>query len=117
MVTVRHPGVSRRHVRLQVCGGELTVTDLGSMNGTRVNGLRIAGTTRLALGDKVSLAAVDIAVVGARTAHQGGTVTAVPPASLPASPPAPSAALLAPTRPFPNYLQLRRRVPTGAWPA
>ena len=51
MVTVRHPGVSRLHARLRVFGRELTVTDLGSMNGTRVNGQRIAGTTRLALGD------------------------------------------------------------------
>lgn len=98
MLAVRHPSVSRRHVRFQVVGGELTVTDLGSMNGTRVNGDRISGTVRLALGDTASLAAVDIVVVGGRASHEA------------VKPPAP-----VPTRPFPTYLQLRRRLPAGAW--
>jgi nitrite reductase (NADH) large subunit len=120
MVTVRHSGVPRRHARLQVLGGELTVTDLGSMNGTLVNGERVGGTARLALGDTVSLAAVDLIVVGARTSHETSASAASAPgehppsrpaAPLPPAEPEPTPA----TRPFPNYLQLRRRVPAGAW--
>src|SRR5262249_49029397 len=53
MVGLEHPGVSRRHTRFQVLGGQLTVVDLGSTNGTLVNGTRIGGTTRLSLGDTI----------------------------------------------------------------
>jgi two-component system, NtrC family, response regulator HydG len=50
--------VSRRHVALEVEGRLLKVTDLGSTNGTRVNGVRVreawlAGGEMLALGDCV----------------------------------------------------------------
>jgi nitrite reductase (NADH) large subunit len=110
MVPVRHPSVSRRHARLQVLGGELTITDLGSMNGTLVNGVRIGGTTRLALGDIVSLAAVDMTVVAARTSHDTGPPPSAPPQPTPAPEEPPAA-----TRPFPNYLQLPRRLPARAW--
>ncbi|GFJ96267.1 hypothetical protein Prum_099090 [Phytohabitans rumicis] len=108
MLTVRHPSVSRRHARLQVFGGELTITDLGSMNGTLVNGVRVSGLARLALGDTVKLGSVGMVVVGARTSHEAATQPPERPAEPPAEPPAV-------TRPFPNYLQLRRRVPAGAW--
>jgi transcriptional regulator with PAS, ATPase and Fis domain len=37
--------VSRNHVEIQLRQGEWTVTDLGSRNGTFVNGVRIAGPT------------------------------------------------------------------------
>jgi transcriptional regulator of acetoin/glycerol metabolism len=46
--------VSRRHLRLHREGAEIWLTDLGSRNGTRVNG-RATRTTRLALGDLVRL--------------------------------------------------------------
>ena len=35
---INHPEVSRMHARFHVAAGELLVEDLGSMNGTRVNG-------------------------------------------------------------------------------
>ncbi|MCC6750187.1 MAG: FHA domain-containing protein [Deltaproteobacteria bacterium] len=47
------PAVSRQHVRLVVAGGSLTVEDLGSSNGTRVNGQPL--TTQRALKDGDSL--------------------------------------------------------------
>jgi DNA-binding NtrC family response regulator len=40
-VRLRHPTVSRRHARLVVTGGRLTVEDLGSRNGTRIDGERL----------------------------------------------------------------------------
>jgi hypothetical protein len=48
--------VSRRHARLQARGGVLVLTDLGSTNGTRVNGHRVSevvlgGGDRIQVGD------------------------------------------------------------------
>jgi len=47
------PGVSRRHLLLRVRDGEATVEDLGSKNGTYVNGRKVTAPTRLADGDDV----------------------------------------------------------------
>lgn len=48
-------GVSRTHARIRRDGAEYTVEDLGSRNGTFVNGLRVKGPTRVADGDKIQL--------------------------------------------------------------
>ncbi len=45
--------VSRRHAQLMRQNGELTVQDLGSTNGTFVNGIRISAPTPLRVGDTV----------------------------------------------------------------
>jgi DNA-binding winged helix-turn-helix (wHTH) protein len=47
--------VSRRHARITVISGSATIEDLGSTNGTHVNGMRISTPTRLALGDEAAL--------------------------------------------------------------
>src|SRR5919202_2813566 len=48
--------ISRRHARFRrLDDGRLIVEDLGSTNGTFVNGQRIAGPHVLALGDQVRL--------------------------------------------------------------
>src|SRR6266498_295244 len=39
-VRLADPTVSRRHAALELAGGALRITDLGSRNGTWVNGLR-----------------------------------------------------------------------------
>jgi pSer/pThr/pTyr-binding forkhead associated (FHA) protein len=44
---------SQYHAKIDLVGGQAFVTDLGSRNGTWVNGKRIAGATRLKHGDKV----------------------------------------------------------------
>jgi ABC transport system ATP-binding/permease protein len=54
-VRLDHPNVSRRHAVLEVRGGEVRVRDLGSTNGTFVNGRRIARPTSLASGDRVDI--------------------------------------------------------------
>lgn len=46
--------VSRRHARLVIRPGEVTIEDLKSANGTKVNGVRAAGPTVLNDGDTVS---------------------------------------------------------------
>jgi DNA-binding winged helix-turn-helix (wHTH) protein len=47
--------VSRRHARITVVSGIATIDDLGSTNGTHVNGTRIYAPTRLAPGNEVAL--------------------------------------------------------------
>jgi len=47
--------VSRHHARITVTAGAATIEDLGSMNGTHVNGTRISAPTPLAPGDEVAL--------------------------------------------------------------
>jgi len=51
-VAAGHP--SRRHAMLTIDAGELWVEDLGSANGTHVNGQPIAAKTRLKRGDRVA---------------------------------------------------------------
>lgn len=53
-VTLNDPNVSRRHAEIRP-GSELTIIDLGSTNGTKVNGLRIEGGRVLIDGDIISL--------------------------------------------------------------
>jgi DNA-binding winged helix-turn-helix (wHTH) protein len=47
--------VSRHHARITVVAGAATIEDLGSTNGTHVNGARISRPTRLGFGDELSL--------------------------------------------------------------
>jgi ABC-type multidrug transport system ATPase subunit len=50
-----HSHVSRRHARLKVDGDRVVLTDLGSSNGTHVNGRLITGPTELQPGDRIDL--------------------------------------------------------------
>jgi hypothetical protein len=47
--------VSRRHARITVVSGTATIDDLGSTNGTHVNGARIFAPTRVAPGSEIAL--------------------------------------------------------------
>lgn len=46
-------GISRRHARITVSGERLTIEDLGSKNGTYVDGNRVTGSRELENGDEV----------------------------------------------------------------
>lgn len=54
-IVLRFPNVSGRHCELVVVDGYWMVKDLGSSNGTKVNGVRVA-EQRLEPGDKVAVA-------------------------------------------------------------
>lgn len=56
------PGVSRRHARLSVEGGTITVEDLGSQNGTYVRGDKITGRQALEDGDELRLGPVSVVI-------------------------------------------------------
>ena len=53
-ITLTDPNVSRRHAEVRP-GDEIVIVDLGSTNGTKVNGLRITGERVLVDGDIVSM--------------------------------------------------------------
>lgn len=63
--------VSRHHARIEVHDGEYEIVDLGSTNGTHVNG-RPANQTRLMHGDRITFGtvAVDFLPYTRPTAHQ-----------------------------------------------
>jgi ABC-type multidrug transport system ATPase subunit/pSer/pThr/pTyr-binding forkhead associated (FHA) protein len=54
-VVIDAPMVSRRHARLVVDGGRSRIEDLGSSNGTYVNGVRVRGTSAVRPGDRIGL--------------------------------------------------------------
>ncbi len=56
------PTVSRRHVELVPAGEHLLMRDLGSRNGTWVDGVRQHGTTELGPGQQLRLGDVDLVV-------------------------------------------------------
>src|SRR3954454_19911780 len=93
--------ISRVHARIyHDPSGQLMVEDLGSTNGTFVNGNRIAGATPLRSGDQVRVGQTTMSVAGgaAEGATTVGQVVPPPPA---ASPPPPAAvAATPPTQPF-----------------
>ncbi|MBL8950040.1 MAG: sigma 54-interacting transcriptional regulator [Myxococcaceae bacterium] len=54
-VSLADDGVSRRHVRLELKHGQVGLSDLGSHNGTRVNGQRAGADVPLAAGDVITV--------------------------------------------------------------
>jgi DNA-binding winged helix-turn-helix (wHTH) protein len=58
LVWIDAQSVSRRHARLVVVAGLATLEDLGSKNGTFVNGIRLSAPVALRDGDEVRVGAV-----------------------------------------------------------
>ncbi|MFH1708185.1 MAG: FHA domain-containing protein [Planctomycetota bacterium] len=84
-------GISRAHCRFIVAAGEVSVEDLGSRNGVRVNGKRIDGKTRLAPGDAVQLGEMTLSVSNRQPAPAAA-------AALPSASPAPASRRRRPSR-------------------
>lgn len=62
---VSEPSVSRRHAELRRADERWLLRDLGSRNGTRVNGLRVLEETEVRPGDRVSLGEARYRLAGA----------------------------------------------------
>ena len=58
VVPKHHAGVSRRHARITVSGGDARIEDLGSKNGTTVGSERVAGSVALRDGDRCAFGPV-----------------------------------------------------------
>ena len=58
-IQIEHPTVSRQHAQLVLSGAQMVLIDMGSANGTRVNGVKITGPQTLREGDSVELGKVN----------------------------------------------------------
>lgn len=117
-VTINDAEVSRRHARLNFQGGKYVLEDLGSTNGTFVNGQRLAGPVVLKPGDVVSLGEQIVLMYDAISMDPGATMAAprrpsrVPPTPPPLqtsvpgypAPPPPTAPAPAPTPTLPSNM-------------
>jgi len=93
-IVINDAEVSRRHARLTFQGGKYVLEDLGSTNGTFVNGQRLAGPRVLKAGEVVSFGEQIVLVFEVVSIDPGATVmspraAAVPVASRPTLIPAP----------------------------
>jgi nitrite reductase (NADH) large subunit len=134
-------GVSRRHLRLVPSPVALSLIDLGSRNGTLVNGEPVTGRVTLEPGSVVRLGSTEIVMIGRAAevepaaAHRTmltrmapAVVVPPPPAAPPPAPRPPSATSkfwgrVFGTQPrpglpmFPAYTEMPRRIPIPAWHA
>jgi hypothetical protein len=55
---IAEPSVSRRHASLRRAGDRWLLRDLGSSNGTRVNGIRVTDEVEIRPGDQLNLGGV-----------------------------------------------------------
>lgn len=109
-VVINDPQVSRQHARITPQGGLMVLEDLGSTNGTSVNGLRISAPHTLAHGDEIGLGDnVTLIFYGWPTSDAGDTVVAprtaytAPPSTAPPSAYQPSSAPAYEEAPYPAY--------------
>jgi DNA-binding winged helix-turn-helix (wHTH) protein len=73
-VSIASSRVSRQHARIVVAGGEAVLEDLGSKNGTLVQGKRIEGARPLVAGDEITIGPA-ILIFRALGAAGGSTVS------------------------------------------
>jgi hypothetical protein len=96
-IQINDAEISRRHARLTFQGGKYVLEDLGSTNGTFVNGQRLAGPRVLKAGEVISFGEQIVMVFEATNLDAGATIVspraaAVPSISRPVmSPPPPPA--------------------------
>jgi hypothetical protein len=105
-LVIDDPGVSRQHARFLTDGGAVRVEDLGSSNGTYVNGERISGAVPLRAGDEVQVGATVLEVEGADAA----TALMPPGTDATAEHPGPARRPPAPAQPLPVARPAPRRL-------
>jgi hypothetical protein len=76
-VTIEDPLVSRQHGRLYIQGTLATFEDLGSRNGSMVNGRAVSGSVQVRDGDRIRIGTQDLVLctVGAPARRAGGPGT------------------------------------------
>lgn len=99
-VAINDAEVSRKHARMMFQGGKYVLEDLGSTNGTFVNGQRLAGPVVLKSGDVISLGEQIVLMYDAIAADAGATM-AVPRRAVQQAAPPPPVYTSAPVAPPP----------------
>ncbi|WP_458686843.1 FAD-dependent oxidoreductase [Nocardia tengchongensis] len=129
-------GVSRQHLRLVPTPTALSVVDLGSRNGTTVNGVALTGRRELVTGDVVRLGRCEILVLHTATVEpdgfDGSETVLGPTGAIPRPPggePAPAPGWVAVANRilgfdpsgernlFPAFTDLTSRIPLRVWQA
>jgi pSer/pThr/pTyr-binding forkhead associated (FHA) protein len=124
-ITLADPRVSRNHAVLRVEGTRVLLEDMGSANGTLVNGLRLVGSVELKHGDDIQFDKYKfrLAVAGLAPAAADGEATVVAPLGddatvvtplAPEAAAAPSQAVPAPEPPQPKPAAVSPDLP-GSW--
>lgn len=89
-IAVNDAEVSRRHARLTFQGGKYVLEDMGSTNGTFVNGQRLTGPRVLKSGEVISLGEQIVFVYEAVESDPGATMVSARKAAAVARPAAPA---------------------------
>jgi pSer/pThr/pTyr-binding forkhead associated (FHA) protein len=119
IVAINDAEVSRKHARMELRGSTYVIQDLGSTNGTFVNGTRVSGTQVLNPGDTVSFGEgivvvyesvgdVNATILSSKPA--AATVQKPAPVSIPSPAPAPTPAPVPTPAPAPVF---SGQVPAG----
>jgi hypothetical protein len=85
-IVINDAEISRRHARLTFQGGEYVLEDVGSTNGTFVNGQRLTGPRVLKPGDVVSFGEQIMMIYEAASFDPGQTVASPRAAAIPSAP-------------------------------
>jgi hypothetical protein len=99
-VTIDDSELSRRHAAVRPVEGGIEIEDLGSLNGTFVNGQRITAPTRVTGGDSIKLGQ---SVLELEAGAAPPTVAAAVPAESVAPPTPKASASGVPSEPFGTY--------------
>ena len=110
-VSINDAEVSRKHARLTFQGGKYVIEDLGSTNGTFVNGQRLVSPAVLKPGDVVSLGEQIVLMYEGLSADAGATMIGRKSARTAVNVPAPQ------VPPAPAYAAPPAAMPAGAPPA
>ena len=94
-IAINDAEISRKHSRLLFQGGKYVLEDLGSTNGTFVNGQRLAGPVVLKPGDVVSLGEQIVLMYDAINQDTGATIASPRQSARVTPPPAQAAAPVA----------------------
>jgi hypothetical protein len=98
-VPISDAEVSRKHARLNFQGGKYVIEDLGSTNGTFVNGQRLSGPSVLKSGDVVSLGEQIVLMYEGLSSDAGSTMMSRGSHARPAPTAVPSPAMVPPPQP------------------